>query len=86
MVRTGRTAPSQIIAPSASPTPCGQPDAVNETIDTSDWTTYKSDLYDLEVGHPPGWSEKPATRKWRLEEGRHGVPEPHARGLPASGG
>ncbi len=47
--------------PSACPTP-----AV-EAIDTSDWTTYTSDLYDLEVGHPPGWTETPASRKWLLD-------------------
>jgi hypothetical protein len=39
-----------------------------EAINTRGWDTYTSDLYDLDVGHPPDWLETPASRKWRLEE------------------
>ena len=77
-----RRAPSRSWRPPPARRRPRPPTAV-EAIDTSDWTTYKSDLYDLEVGHPPGWTETPATRKWRLDDGRQGLPEPRARGLPA---
>jgi hypothetical protein len=60
----GSEGADSIVTPSASPTPS----ETVEAIDTSDWNKYTSDLYDLEVGHPPGWMETPASRKWRLEE------------------
>jgi hypothetical protein len=47
--------------PSATP-----PDAV-EQIDTSSWTTYASDRYSFEVGHPPNWTEAPSRRNWSFE-------------------
>jgi len=59
-------AAESIVTPSASPTPSEAADEV-EAIDTSDWTVYSSDLYDLEVAHPPEWTQTPATRQWRLD-------------------
>jgi hypothetical protein len=41
--------------------------AAVEAIDTRSWTTYRSDLYHLEVGHPADWTETPAAREWRLD-------------------
>ncbi len=35
-------------------------------IDTSDWTTYVSDGYGFSVGHPAGWTERPADHTWTL--------------------
>ena len=71
----GSEGAESIVTPSASPTrprrsrrSSGRAVEAVEAIDTSDWTTYTSDLYDLEVGHPPGWTETPATRKWRLDK------------------
>ena len=63
----GSEGAESIVTPSASPTPSEAAVAAVDAIDTSDWTTYTSDLYDLEVGHPPGWTETPASRKWLLD-------------------
>jgi len=49
-----------IRTPSPSPTTAKAP----EPIDTSGWTTYASGLYDFRVGHPPDWTEAPASRAW----------------------
>jgi hypothetical protein len=74
-----------IVTPSASPTPSEAASAV-EAIDTSDWTTYTSDLYDLEVGHPPGWTETPASRKWILDtDGKDFLSPAHEAFLSPSG-
>lgn len=57
-----------------------------EGIDTSNWMTYKSSLYDLEVGHPSGWSATPATRKWRLDtDGVDFMSPAHEAFYPPSG-
>ena len=34
-------------------------------IDTTAWTTYTSSEYDFKVGHPPDWTETPASRDWK---------------------
>jgi hypothetical protein len=33
-------------------------------VDTSAWTTMTSNRYGLSFGHPPGWTETPASRTW----------------------
>lgn len=39
-------------------------------IDTTNWTTYTSDQYGFEVGHPPDWTVLPAGRSWRDADAR----------------
>ena len=77
--------------PAAGPTSSETVEAVEtvpavemvEAIDTSNWTTFTSDVYDLQIGHPPGWTETPATRTWRLDtDGTESI-TPAADGLPA---
>ncbi|PVG80857.1 hypothetical protein DDE18_20965 [Nocardioides gansuensis] len=50
-----------IDTPSSSPTPS----TAIERLDTSGWSAYRSDRYDLEVGHPSDWTVVPASRGWR---------------------
>lgn len=71
----GSEGAASTVTPSVGPTSSETAEAVEavETvqmvgaIDTSNWTTYTSDVYDLQIGHPSGWTELPATRAWRLD-------------------
>jgi len=53
-------APSQTASstpsPSATLTPSPTPKAT--------WTTYHSDRYGFDIGQPPGWTVRPADRRW----------------------
>ncbi len=48
----------------AKPSPSHTPSAAIDPIDTTTWTTYTSSHYDFKVGHPPDWTETPASRDW----------------------
>jgi len=48
------TAPSETSSPTASP------------IDTTAWTTFRSDRYGFSIGHPPDWTVLPADHDWTL--------------------
>ena len=81
----GSEAAEPIVTPPASPTP---PEATDEVaaIDTRDWTTYTSRLYDVKVAHPPDWIETRATRKWLLDlDGDHSVSPAHEAFRSAGG-
>ena len=42
--------------------------AVDETaLDEPSWEAFASTRYDVTVGHPPDWTEEPATRDWTWE-------------------
>ncbi len=51
----------------AKPPPSPTPSTAIAPIDTTTWTTYSSSQYDFKVGHPPDWSEVPASRDWTWE-------------------
>jgi hypothetical protein len=57
--------PSPTLAPTATPGPT--PGPTLPPIDTTGWVTYESSLYELSIGHPPGWEEIPASRPWSYE-------------------
>jgi hypothetical protein len=54
------------IGPIATSSPSSTPSASTDVLDTSAWVTYTSDRYDLQVGHPPGWTVIPSNRRWRF--------------------
>lgn len=54
-----------MLPPSPSPS-APAPSSALAPIDTADWTTYESDLYGFIIGHPPGWTERPADHAWSL--------------------
>ena len=65
-VVTGRDASSPIppagpVSPSISESPSTRP------LSTSSWEAFTSTRYDVTVGHPPDWTEEPATRDWTWE-------------------
>lgn len=49
--------------PAAPPSSTLSPPPSSKPIDTTTWTTYTSEQYGFKVGHPPDWSEIPATRE-----------------------
>ena len=53
--------------PITSPSPSPKTSISTPPIDTASWTTYTSDRYDLEVGHPADWIAIPSSREWRSE-------------------
>lgn len=58
------------VTPTPSPTtpaPSLTPEPTLAPIDTTGWVTYTSSLYELSIGHPPGWEEIPASRLWSYE-------------------
>jgi hypothetical protein len=55
-------------APVSPPSSTVSPSPMTEPIDTTNWTTYTSDQYGFEVGHPPDWEEIPANRGWRVAD------------------
>jgi len=59
--------------PIGPPSPSPTASTATEPIDTSTWTTYTSDRYDLEVGHPPDWTVVPATRNWGPDSAQDGM-------------
>ena len=54
--------------PAASPSSAVSRPTATGPIDTTDWTTYTSDQYGFEVGHPSDWEEIPAGRNWRAAD------------------
>ena len=62
--------PSSTASPTTSQSPSStvSPSSVAERLDTSTWATFTSSQYGFEVGHPPDWSETPASRYWTFEE------------------
>jgi hypothetical protein len=59
---TAHTAPARPSSSTVSP-PTG-----TEPIDMATWTTYPSEQYGFEVGHPPNWTVIPASRSWRAAD------------------
>lgn len=55
-------------APSTSSSTSAAPSTADTPIDSSDWTTYTSDQYGYEVGHPPDWTAIPASRSWEAAD------------------
>jgi hypothetical protein len=84
-VPEGSAAEESIVAPSANATPPEVGDVL-EAIDTSGWTIYASDVYDLEVAHPPRWTEDPATRRWRLDSDGKNFRSPAHEAFHSPGG
>ena len=61
-------APAGPSSSTQSPPSTASPSSAAERLDTTSWTTYTSDQYGFEVGHPPDWDATPATRDWTFEE------------------
>jgi hypothetical protein len=58
------------IPPSSTTSPSGLETgsaSLQDDLDTSTWQTYRSTQYGFTIGHPPNWSESPATRDWEWE-------------------
>lgn len=55
--------------PTPSLTASGTPTAPGgaEAIDTSSWTAFTSERYDVEMAHPEDWTVLPASRRWESD-------------------
>ena len=52
-----------VMTTSAGPSPS----EATAALDTTGWTTYTSETYDLRLAYPPGWTETSAIRRWRSD-------------------
>lgn len=53
--------PAGPVSPSIAESPSTSPDPA---LETESWDAYTSTRYDFTIGHPPDWTEEPATRDW----------------------
>lgn len=63
----GGASPTPSPSATATPEPSPTPSPSSALLGTSTWTTYTSSQYGFTIGHPPDWTEVPATRAWTFE-------------------
>jgi hypothetical protein len=66
---TPSTAASPSTTPSIAASPSTNGGATTGPIDTSSWSSFRSDRYGFSIAHPADWSESPADRTWTVADG-----------------
>ncbi|WP_306232187.1 hypothetical protein [Agrococcus beijingensis] len=73
-------------APTPTPTPSILGTPVGEAVDARAWIRYSSEIHDVDLAHPPGWTVVPAEREWSMAEDAGAIESPGQDGFMSAAG